>query len=306
MKKFSPASITALKEALINIYWKKQDLKNFIKLSIENDAIINTINWDFNRKFESVNELVDRMVARKDLYNDDLISLIYEVSNMTDFSHLKIWEDPDIKISKAKESVKRLRIFAQGYFKVEEEKRELEKRRKKTQEHLKSLKSNQDQIEALKQEFFKLTMESNRQKRGILLEEFLNNLFTLYDLNPKKSFALIDEQIDGAFTFDNSDYLLEAKWHKKPIETGDLKKFAGTLSDKLKNTLGLFISIDGFTEGARKFKGSNARTMILMDGMDLNLVLDQRIDLHHLLFRKRRHASETGEIYYTAHQILDE
>lgn len=98
MKNFSPASITALKEALINIYWKKQDLKNFVKLSIENDAIVNTINWEFNRKFESVNELVDRMVARKDLYNDDLISLIYDVSNITDFSHLKIWDDSDIKI----------------------------------------------------------------------------------------------------------------------------------------------------------------------------------------------------------------
>lgn len=306
MKKFSPASITALKEALINIYWKKQDLKNFVKLSIENDAIVNTINWEFNRKFESVNELVDRMVARKDLYNDDLISLIYEVSNMTDFSHLKIWDDADIKISKAKESVKRLRKFAHGYFKVEEEKRELEKRRKKTKEHLKNLKVNQEQVETLKQEFFQLTMESNHQKRGIQLEGFLNKLFTLYDLNPKKSFTLVDEQIDGAFTFENSDYLLEAKWQKKPIETGDLKKFAGTLSDKLKNTLGLFISIDGFTEGARQFKGTNARTMILMDGMDLNLVLDQRIDLHHLLFRKRRHASETGKIYYPANQILNE
>jgi len=306
MKKFSPASITALKEALINIYWKKQDLKNFVKLSIENDAIINTINWEFNRKFESVNELVDRMIARKDLYNDDLISLIYEASNMTDFSHLKIWDDSEIKILKAEESVKRLREFAHGYFKVEEEKKELEKRRKNTQLLLKTLKANQEQVEKLKHDFFQLTMECNHQKRGIQLEGFLNELFTLFDLNPKKSFTLVDEQIDGAFTFENNDYLLEAKWQKKPVETGDLKKFAGTLSDKLKNTLGLFISIDGFSDGARQLRGTNARTMILMDGIDLNLVLDQRIDLHHLLFRKRRHASETGEIYYSASQILSE
>ncbi len=172
--------------------------------------------------------------------------------------------------------------------KVEEEKRELEKRRKKTQEHLKNLKQGQEQIEMLKNEFFKLTMEPIPQTRGIMLEGFLNKLFTLYDLNPKKSFKLADEQIDGAFTFENSDYLLEAKWQKEPVETGELKKFAATLNDKLKNTLGLFISIDGFSKGAKELKGSNARTMILMDGMDLSLVLDQRIDLHHLLYRKRR------------------
>ena len=235
MKKFSPASITALKEALINIYWKKQDLKNFVKASIKNDSIIGTINWEFNRKFESVNELIDRMVARKDIYNDDLISLIYEVSNMTNFSHLKIWDDSEVKISKAKESVKCLREVSQGYFQVEDEKRELEKRRKKNQDYLKSLENNKEQIESLKQEFFQLTMESNPQSRGRQLENFLNKLFILFDLNPKKSFSLSDEQIDGSFTFENNDYLLEAKWQKKPVETGDLKKFAGTLADKLKN-----------------------------------------------------------------------
>lgn len=306
IKKFSPASITALKEALINIYWKKQDLKNFVKLTIDNDSIVSTINWEFNRKFESVNELVDRMVSRKDIYHDDLVNLIYEVSNMTDFSHLRIWEDPELKIAKAEESVTRLRQFAQGYFKIEEEKKEIEKRKKKTQEYLKTVKKGQEQIEKLKQDFMILAMESNHQKRGIQLEKFLNNLFTLFDLNPKQSFTLADEQIDGAFTFENNDYLLEAKWQKKPVETGDLKKFAGTLSDKLKNTLGLFISIDGFSKGSQEFTGSNARTMILMDGMDLSLVLDQRIDLHHLLFRKRRYASETGKIYYPANLILNE
>lgn len=303
-KKFSPASITALKEALINIYWKKQDLKNFIKLSIENDSIVSTINWEFNKKFESVNQLVDRMVARKDLYYDDLIRLIYDASNFEDFTHLKIWDDAETKISKAKESVQRLRQYAHGYFKVEEEKRELEKKRKKIQEQLLAQKNSQEQIESLKQEFFQLAVETNPQKRGRLLEPFLNKLFTLFDLEPKKSFQLSDEQIDGAFSFEGSDYLVEAKWQKEPVETGDLKKFAGTLSDKLKNTLGLFISIDGFSKGAMEFTGSNARSMILMDGMDLNFVLDQRIDLHHLLFRKRRHASETGTIYYPVTEIL--
>lgn len=305
-KKFSPSAITSLKEALINIYWKKQDLKNFLKLSLENDAILNTINWEFNKKFESVNELVDRMIARKDIYYDDLIKLIYEVSNFEDFSHLRIWEDADLKISKAKESVQRLRQFAQGYFNVEQERIEIDKRRKKTQEHLENLKKNQEQIESLKQEFLILAMESNHQKRGILLESFLNKLFTLFDLNPKKSFVLKGEQIDGAFTFENSDYLLEAKWQNEHVQTGDLKKFAATLNDKLKNTLGLFISIDGFSKNALDFSGENARSIILMDGMDLNTVLDQRIDLHHLLFRKRRYASETGIIYLSANNIMNE
>ncbi len=303
-KKFSPAAVTALKEALINIYWRKQDLKNFINLTIKNSAILLTIDWEKNRKFESVNELIDRMVQRRDLYESDLFDLLKETANMDDFSHLKQWEDADVKIKKAKDSVAVLRKHTLGYFEIEQEKKESEIRHKKLNENVFKVKIREGHINDLKDKFTVIAIEQNAQKRGRELESFLNELFTLFDLEPKKSFALKDEQIDGAFTFENSDYLLEAKWQKKPAETSDLKKFAGTLSSKLKNTLGLCISIDGFSQGARELSGQVATGIILMDGMDLNAVLDGRIDLHQLLFRKRRHAAETGEIYYPVNKIL--
>lgn len=51
----------------------------------------------------------------------------------------------------------------------------------------------------------------NPQQRGLTLEPFLRRLFTLFDLDPRSAFALQGEQIDGAFTFDTDDYLLEAR-----------------------------------------------------------------------------------------------
>ncbi len=44
--------------------------------------------------------------------------------------------------------------------------------------------------------------------------------------------------------------------------------------------------------------------MILMDGSDLMAVLEGRIDLILLLMRKRRHASQTGNIYHKIHEIM--
>jgi hypothetical protein len=44
--------------------------------------------------------------------------------------------------------------------------------------------------------------------------------------------------------------------------------------------------------------------MILMDGSDLMAVLEARIDLIQLLLRKRRHASQTGNIYLRIHELL--
>lgn len=45
-------------------------------------------------------------------------------------------------------------------------------------------------------------------------------------------------------------------------------------------------------------------TMILMDGADLNAILDDRIHLHEMLYRKRRYASQTGNIYLPVDKIL--
>ncbi|MCP9469535.1 MAG: restriction endonuclease [Nitrospira sp.] len=142
------------------------------------------------------------------------------------------------------------------------------------------------------------------QKRGSRLEKVLKDLVQLFDLDPKASFRITGEQIDGAFSFEGTDYLLEAKWQREPIGAAELDGMAGKLSRKLDNALGLFLSINGYSEDAVKAHSSGRRLVILMDGSDLMAVLEGRIDLVQLLLRKRRHASETGNIYLRIHEIL--
>ena len=74
-KTISPAAINALKDALTHIYWTKDDLKRFVYNTITNKAIVNTIDWANLKKYESVSELIDRMCARKDYFQNDLIAL---------------------------------------------------------------------------------------------------------------------------------------------------------------------------------------------------------------------------------------
>ena len=132
----------------------------------------------------------------------------------------------------------------------------------------------------------------------------VKGLFDLFDLDPKASFKITGEQIDGAFSFEGTDYLLEAKWQSEPVPAKELDSLAGKLSRKLENTLGLFLSVNGFSEDAIKTHASGRRLIILMDGSDLMAVLEGRIDLVQLLLRKRRHAAETGNIYLRIHEIL--
>ena len=135
-KTISANSILALKDALVSIYYRKKDLRQFIELTIENSAIVSTIDWTDNVKYESVSQLIDRMVKRQDFYQTDLLKLVQEVGNMNDFTHLEYWEKENKGlIKKAEAAVNKLRQQAKGHFEIIEELKKAEERRNITKEN---------------------------------------------------------------------------------------------------------------------------------------------------------------------------
>jgi hypothetical protein len=298
VQKISTQALIALKDALANVYWRKKELRQFIELTMENPYIVSTIDWQENPKYESVSQLIDRMAARQDMYLNDLLKLLQETSNINDFSHLKYWDDKGDLTKRAKGAVEKLRAQTKGYFDTMQELNKAAEKRVENIEKVKQTISFGEKLEDLKRQFLDLAISTDAQKRGFHLEKILNELFHLFDMFPKAAFKITGEQIDGSFTFDNDDYILEAKWQKAQINAGDLYKFGGKISGKLKNTLGLFISLDGYSNECTETGSSIVKSMILMDGQDLMMVLDGRIKLNEMIFIKRRHASDTGEIYH--------
>ncbi|WNG59899.1 hypothetical protein F0U59_38165 [Archangium gephyra] len=142
------------------------------------------------------------------------------------------------------------------------------------------------------------------QKRGYRLEKILYDLFSLFEMDPKASFKITGEQIDGAFSFETADYILEAKWTSAPCEREDVDVFASKVERKLDNTLELFISINGFNSTALTRGGTGRTKIFAMTGEDLVAVLDQRISLAELLRRKRRHGVHTGEMLLSVRDVL--
>ena len=293
--KISGSALIALKEALTNIYWIKNDLKMFVNHTINNKSFVSTLDMT-KYKREIANDIVNRMSNRLDIYEEDLLLLLKAVSDMSDFSHLKKWEDADKKIKKAQESVEALRLHTKGYFAIIEEQKEAETRKITYQNKIQKAQFFQSELEKLKIDFNRMSASSaSPQKRGYEFEQFLNSLFNLFDLDPKCSYKISGEQIDGAFTHDNQDYLIEAKWEAKAMPKSALHAFSGKVKDKLTTTLGLFISISGFADECIRRENSN---IILMDYQDIIMVIENRIDLKQLIYLKRKHASQTGIILY--------
>jgi hypothetical protein len=293
-ERLSPTALQALQDALTHIYWYKQDLKRFLVAAFDGTELANRVNWD-NPKRQIVTDLLEILCTDQVRYLGELRILLKEVASFCDFSHLERLDDGKRKAAEARQAVKRLSELVQIHDKALTEQKDVARRRKEESVRLDTRKALRQGIEELKMRYISLVIEKNAQKRGFDLEKVMYDLFRLFDLDPKASFRITGEQIDGAFTLHGLDYLVEAKWAGL-VAAKDMDVFASKVQRKLDNTLGLMLSVDGFQAEGVEAHSKQRPVLLLMSGSDLMAVFEGRIDFVDLLVRKRRHASQTGEI----------
>jgi restriction endonuclease Mrr len=222
-----------------------------------------------------------------------------EVTQMDRFPSLVRQQNGEQLLAQAREAVANLLRWTKQHQGLLDEKERFAAELTQSQARMQVQQGFTAKLAELKKQFGELAAMSNRQKAGRLFEPFLNELFHLFDLEPRLSYELASEQIDGSMTFDTDDYIIEAKWWKEPMQREHFDTFDAKVKRKGKNALGLFMAVNGFTAGARR--EYNQRTSFLtMDGGDLICVLDGRITLDELLRRKKRYANETGNCYFPA------
>lgn len=134
------------------------------------------------------------------------------------------------------------------------------------------------------------------QSRGFAFEKYLHSLFEINDLEPRGSFKLVGEQIDGSFLLYNEVYLLEAKWTSKKIDKGDLVIFNEKVSSKSGFTRGLYISFSGYSDEAlATFANGRTVYIVLMTVQELAVALTRKLDLTDVLKHKVRALAEEGK-----------
>lgn len=158
--------------------------------------------------------------------------------------------------------------------------------------------------DGLRDRFFGLMQEANAQTRGYLFEAFLNDLFSFEGLDPRKSFKLLGEQIDGTFSWAGRTFLAEAKWTKDPAAGAEFGAFNYKIEGKTADTRGIFLSVNGYSPQAIEgMNGKGALKFICLDGTHLARALSDEAGLPGLLKRLWRHADETGQAYLPASKL---
>jgi hypothetical protein len=141
--------------------------------------------------------------------------------------------------------------------------------------------------------------------RGFAFERFLDDIFAVFNLAPRKSFRLVGEQIDGSFHLANETYIVEAKWQAPQIGNRELQAFAGCVRTKAIWSRGLYISYSGFSEeGLIAFGQGDATRIICLDGLDLWQIIEKKLDLPEVLSLKTRRAAETGRAFFAVRDLF--
>jgi hypothetical protein len=302
-KRINPAVLQPLKEALTLAFWYKKDLRAFVSTCLPDLGLIAQLDWtDYKRTV--VYRLVDTMANNQPSLQDELLDLLLATADITDPSHLKRVEDGERKYAEAVDALTTLRNQVEPYRKLRTESEEATRRRREDEARADMQRAIQERLLELKEVLYELTRTGDAQKRGYALEKLLNKLFALFDIDAKSSFRIVGEQIDGAFTFESTEFLLEAKWQSNKAAVADLDSFVGKIGRKLENTLGLFMSVNGFQDSVIETFSQNRPRFFLMDGSDLSAVVEGRIGLPELITRKRQHASRAGDVFISAYEIL--
>ena len=165
------------------------------------------------------------------------------------------------------------------------------------------------QSEALLRMFDEMATCSEPNRRGYLLENLLVKTFQLHKVDVVRSFRRNNgsEQIDAAFKLEGWHYLVECRWREKLANTRQVDGLRGQVQRSGKQTMGLFLAINGWSSHVpANLKQNPDKSVLLMDGYDLRVVLEGRITLRELLFAKLAHFNIEGEPFVSVKQIIED
>lgn len=286
MKRISVQGYQALRDALAVTTWYKRKFERLLRDALRaHPELLAGLDFDGATKRQNADVVVDRLVADEAAYQATTIDLMTEIAGMTHFPDIEaIKERPDreLRLKQAREAVTRLQDVLRPHREHAESSTKSAAAKKAHAAEQARRKRFSDELSSLRDRYMAMHEARDPHKRGKDFEVLLADLFRLFDMEPRLSYNLPHEQIDGSLSFDTDDYIVEARWRKELAAPGDLHIFKVKVETKGRNALGIFVSVSGFTAGALEAYSSSS-PFVVFTGDDVYTVLDGRCTLNSLL-----------------------
>jgi hypothetical protein len=97
--------------------------------------------------------------------------------------------------------------------------------------------------------------------------------------------------------------LVELKFTAEQASATDIDSFHKKVTTKADNTMGIMVSISGYSSVAHQEASGERTPLLLLDSGHIYLILGGIMGLGDVVERVRRHASQTGEAYLSASEF---
>lgn len=301
-KKLSPAFVALTQDALLKAIWFKDSMRMFlIQHRISESALAQ---WHSDQTKRDFIAWLWPKLVKNDKGQNAILSMARSLAEMNHFPDLERKEDTKEKIPVAVEAINRLRAAVAEINSTIRESNDAAARRKAAKEETLRQQASLQSLDKLNAALNGLTSKIGTQEGGYEFERWIYDLAIYFDLDARPGYKAAGRQIDGAITIDGTTFLIEAKLVNDPIGSPDIDIFMAKIESKADNTMGLFISLSGFNEGAKKTASKQRTPMLLIDsGHIFNLVMRDVMSFPQVIARIKRHAHQTGSSYLGASEF---
>jgi restriction endonuclease Mrr len=301
-KRLSPAFVELTQDALLKAFWYKPSLRLFLQQHGISDNALAQWNADQSKR-EFVLWLWPKLV-KDDKGQNAILSMARSLAEMKHFPDLERKEDTKIRIPEAREAIARLREKVNAINETIRDTKDVERRKKAVQEERVARIAVQQSIEKLQEGLNALMPQLGTPSGGYAFERWFYDLAIYFELNARPGYKAGGRQIDGAVTIEGTTFLVETKFITDPVGSPDIDTFMAKIESKADNTMGLFVALSGFNDGAKRAASKQRTPMLLLDhGHIFNLMLRGVMSMQQVVSRIKRHASQTGSSYLGASEF---
>lgn len=291
--RFTPHLVELTFDAALRSFWRKNALSSFLRRS----EISNLPAWLPDEPKRDYLERVFELLQPTDNGKVKILQLARFLSEQAAFPDLQGWEDTAEKLDAAKRSIAALK----SYLNEQDQSIASEEQRQESRQRLREAQANarasQQTLRSLSDRLGELSADIGTAEAGRAFEAWFYELMQFSEITARRPYVVDGRQIDGSVTIGDTTYLLECKFTVGQSDAPDIDVFRAKVESKADNTMGIFVSISGFSSVAIEGASGRKTPLLLLDHGHLYRVLGGVASFRDVIERVRRHSSQTGQAY---------
>ena len=297
MKKIGPQFVQLAQYACLKSFWRKRTLCSFLRQHHVGEGML--ASWaEHETKRDFLSRLFDKLASSRDSRAQSLIlDIARSLSAQEHFPDLENWEDSERKVKEAREGVRRLKKEIDGFDAATRDQAEVMRRRADSERRRQQTLSALQTLEKLSARLDELAKQLGTQTAGYEFQTWFYDLVDFFETEGRRPYTTGGRQIDGSLTLDGTTFLVELKFTQKATDAPEVDVFRRKVTSKADNTMGIFVSMAGFTSTAKDAASGERTPLLLLDHQHLYAVLTSVMTLPEVINRIKRHAAQTAVAY---------